>query len=375
MVKRNQFIDDDNLSELSSLTHLLERNDNDDNEETPILKHSPFYSENQFIDIITSDTGLSILDLNICNIFTKFEELELFIQRKNVRNPVSVICLNECWLSQKSDVFTVHLPNYNMFYQAGQCPRHSHCGLITYVHDTFRPEQVHIDQITTGWEQVTVEISQNTPGAKKYLISNIYRPLELDLDLFICEFRNFIDSLRGLNRVSYICGDFNINLLQITSNKYANEYFESICSRGFVPRITLPTRIQPPSFSLIDNILTTEIDKNTDSIYGLLINDLSDHKIIFTFLNDKSYLVKVDKFIDIEKRDERSTNNFINELKSLNMYDQLDQELTGDPNENYQLLSSRLNAAREKHSLERELNIKKSYTRNQNGLQMEFYGP
>ena len=36
MFKRNQFIDDDNLSELSSLTHLLERNDNDDNEETPI---------------------------------------------------------------------------------------------------------------------------------------------------------------------------------------------------------------------------------------------------------------------------------------------------------------------------------------------------
>ena len=101
MVKRNQFIDDDNLSELSSLTHLLERNDNDDNEETPILKHSPFYTENQFIDIITRDTGLSILDLSICNIFTKFEELELFIQRINVRNPVSVICLNECWLSHK----------------------------------------------------------------------------------------------------------------------------------------------------------------------------------------------------------------------------------------------------------------------------------
>ena len=55
--KRNQFIDDDNLSKLSSLTHLLERNDNDDIEETPILKHSPFYSGNQFIDMIAGDTG------------------------------------------------------------------------------------------------------------------------------------------------------------------------------------------------------------------------------------------------------------------------------------------------------------------------------
>ena len=180
--------------------------------------------------------------------------------------------------------------------------------------------------------------------------------------------------MRGLNRVSYICGDFNINILEITFNKYANEYFEFIklCSRGFFPRITLPTRIQSPSLSLIDNILTNEIDKNTDSISGILINDLSDHKIIFTFLNDKSYLVKVDKFIDIEKRDKRSMNNFINELKYLNIYDQLDKELTGDPNENYQLLSSRLNAALEKHMPRKRVKYKKSYTRNQNGLQMEF---
>ena len=75
MVKKNQFIDDDNLSELSSLTHLLERNNNDDNEETPILKQSPFYRENQFFYISARDTGLSILDLNICNLFAKFEEL------------------------------------------------------------------------------------------------------------------------------------------------------------------------------------------------------------------------------------------------------------------------------------------------------------
>ena len=73
----------------------------------------------------------------------------------------------------------------------------------------------------------------------------------------------------------------------------------------------------------------------------------------------KSYLVKVDKFIDIEKRDERSMNNFINELKSLNIYDQLDKELTGDPNENYQLLSSRLNAAREKHMPRKRVKYKK----------------
>ena len=66
MIKRNQFIDDDNLSELSSLTYLLDRNDNHNEE-------YPFYNIQfiQFIDIIAKDTGLFILYMNICKAFTK----------------------------------------------------------------------------------------------------------------------------------------------------------------------------------------------------------------------------------------------------------------------------------------------------------------
>ena len=47
MVKRNEFIDDDNLTELSSLTHLLDKNntDSDDTEEAIVIKHSPYFSK------------------------------------------------------------------------------------------------------------------------------------------------------------------------------------------------------------------------------------------------------------------------------------------------------------------------------------------
>ena len=66
-------------------------------------------------------------------------------------------------------------------------------------------------------------------------------------------------------------------------------------------------------------------------------NDLSDHKIIFTFHKNKSYFEKVNKFIEVETRDARSINNFVNELKDLKIYDQLDKQLTNDPNANYEL--------------------------------------
>ena len=46
VVKCNQFIDDGNLTDKSSLIHLLDRHDADDCDEIPLLNHSPFYNNN-----------------------------------------------------------------------------------------------------------------------------------------------------------------------------------------------------------------------------------------------------------------------------------------------------------------------------------------
>ena len=95
---RNSFIQDVDLNEDTSLTHLLDRHDTEDDEkiEIKIIKHSPFYGQAKFADLIRKSAGLSILALNIPNIFSKFDELVCFIQTINIKHPISVICLNEC---------------------------------------------------------------------------------------------------------------------------------------------------------------------------------------------------------------------------------------------------------------------------------------
>ena len=86
--------------------------------------------------------------------------------------------------------------------------------------------------------------------------------------------------------------------------------------RGYFPRITLPTRISPPSATLIDNIYSNGIINDKDKS-GILVNDISDHKIIFTHIESNRHSEKMDKFIDIEVNDEISVQNFINELKDI----------------------------------------------------------
>ena len=121
----------------NSLVHLLDSNDTDDSNEVPIVKHSAYYGENDFSSMLANKAGLTILSGNIQSIKAKFDELEAFINRVNTSNPISLICLQECWLDEKNieSITMFNLKDYNMSYQTKQCCGHG-C-LIIYVHTQF----------------------------------------------------------------------------------------------------------------------------------------------------------------------------------------------------------------------------------------------
>ena len=59
--------------------------------------------------------------------------------------------------------------------------------------------------------------------------------------------------------------------------------------------------------------------------------------MVFTFIENLSYVIRVPKFIDIEKNDPRSIHNFVNELEELNIYGKLKTSVNSDPEENYDI--------------------------------------
>ena len=277
---------------------------------------------------------MCILDLNIANIFTKFDEFKSFVDSVNVSNPISAICLNECWIKETSDLSGLNLPNYKMFFQRGNRVGHGHCGLVIYVHELFRCKEIMVNQEHTDWDFMCVEISHYKPHSKKYILSNIYRlpgVIVEDFKIFIDEFSSFLTEINNLKRSSLICGDFNINLLQLSTNSHFNSYFDSILSKGFYPNITLPTRLSAASNftcnTLIDNILTNDIEEKNKSKSGILINDISDHKMIFTYYENCTYIEEIKKTVEIEVINELSLQNFVNELRALNIYDKLAEKV------------------------------------------------
>ena len=182
-----------------------------------------FSSEDQFIDIHSHRTGLSILSLNIRSINANYTEFKLFIDRVNSNNPLSVICLNECWLEATHNMSDFYLPGYSLFHTTEKCCGHG--GLMIYVHDQFSAKPLKINEDIHGWERQCIQLSHKSKNSKVYTICNIYKPpnqIADDFHTFVREYSNTLSFLSTRHRSAYICVDFNIDLLQININQLFN---------------------------------------------------------------------------------------------------------------------------------------------------------
>ena len=286
MDRRNLFIDGVNLNETNSLKHLLENSEHDEDEEVNLIQHSLYYDVQEFVNMINANNGLSILDLNIQSINAKYDDFKIFMERVNIMNPVSVVCLNECWIKENDNISNFNLNNYNMVFQCRQRDTSStNGGLLIYVHEQFKCTNIIIDQISSNWEYLCVEICHFKPHSKKHVICNVYRKPGgnvPDIELFIDEFSTLLKKIQYRKHSAFICGDFNIDILKLNVNIHISNYFNSIISCGFIPLITLPSRLSDHSHTLIDNILTNNVEPK--HISGVLSNQLSDHQIFFSYL-------------------------------------------------------------------------------------------
>ena len=94
---------------------------------------------------------------------------------------------------------------------------------------------------------------------------------------------NTLFKLNKENNEIYICGDFNINLLKYDEDIAVQEFYNLMTSNGFIPQITLQTRITDSSMTLIDNIYSNTFLNNTFS--GNIIIEIADHLLQFVSID------------------------------------------------------------------------------------------
>ena len=239
----NAFISNANFTEENNLVQLLENSN--DFENITDVKLSPYVDiETLKENLYESKSNLSILSINTQSINAKFDEFKIAIEQLSYKHPVHTICVQETWIDSNCNTCMFELPNYQLISRGKYCSNHG--GLFTYVHDDFHWEPMEIKEYSSGWENLFVKIQRKSKNSKKYIVGNIYRlPNELvsDITTFNEEFAETLDILHTKRTPTYLCGDFNIDLLKIHQKPNCCTFYDNLISSGYLLRISLPTRL------------------------------------------------------------------------------------------------------------------------------------
>ena len=345
----NSFMCNAGLTDSNSLTHLINRISPELENEVDLIEQSNYYDDTTFGHTFQSSMGISMVSLNCqCLNTKKVDALKLFLSSMNSdTSPISCIVLQETWCDSLVDMSFFSLPNYNMVSKPTRISAHG--GLIIYIHDRFQYKQIDIIDDSPYFENICIEVWNKYAHFDKFLICDIYKPpsgtTEHLVD-FTNKFTQWAAVINEKPKKSYLCGDFNINLLQIQTNQHFNQFYDSLTSTGFIPKITLPTRISETSATLIDNIFTNNIDRA--HVSGILSRKFSDHQMIFSLqkCNKCQKLKHNEKYIEVELTSQDNLDKFAAEINESKICERINSNADADPNANLDILTNIINAAK-----------------------------
>ena len=127
-------------------------------------------------------------------------------------------------------------------------------------------------------ESVFIEIDKQIfNGSKNITIGVIYRPPGGNLQNFIDSVNTVLNGLRNENKLCFLLGDVNINLLNYEKHEDTTTFIDLMHSFSFISLINRPTRITENSATSIDNIFTNHYVNLDNSFQCVIYTDVSDH--------------------------------------------------------------------------------------------------
>ena len=353
----NYFLEQYGGTDFNNLINTLRIHD--DNNEIATLKYSPYMDLNTIKKQLHENKNLfTVFSLNAQCINAKFAEIHVLIDDLIAENcTFGAICIQETWLNDNDDVTMYNLPGYNMINQGKVCCGHG--GLIIYLNDTYtHTVRKYLYKDSTLWEGLFIDISGETIFQKNTL-GNIYKPPKNNnnnpnITSFINAFSPLLHTLSHENSYSILAGDFNMDLLKLNERELFTDFFDNMCSSGFLPHVTVPTRFATYSCSLLDQIYIKtprghEDIHNIKTSSGVMISNISDHLPCFTsicIIQIKT--TKHSTFITLNNLNETAISKFKDGLATSRLQAMLNHDLNVNPNLTYNIIDKQIADAREK---------------------------
>ena len=224
-----------------------------------------------------TNEDFSLCHLNIRSLRKNLTEFETYLQM--LSHKFTIIGFTETWLNEADS--ELYGPNGYHFIGKHINSRGGGVAVCVQNHSSYF-ERPDISILESDMESVFSEISKDQLQVNKnILIGVIYRPPATDVRSFNIQLDVYLDKIRKENKICYLLGDFNINLLNHDTHNLTGEFYDLMTSNSFLPLITRPTRVTATSATLIDIIFTNCLENCSHSVQGLMVTDISDNYPIF----------------------------------------------------------------------------------------------
>ena len=294
-------------SRLEKLPHLQDF-DLDEN-----LVHSINSNYRKVSDLakISTDHMFSLFHVNIRSLSKHFGELQSLINSTKI--PFDIIGVTESKQLLNTDfAVNVSLDGYHIH---SQPTKSTHGGVVMYVnkHLDYTPRD-DLSVLEDEFETLWIEIKTGSK-AKNILCCCVYRHPNTDTKKFIGYMDNVLSKISKTNKLIFVMGDFNINLLSYEAHSETNEFINTMVSHYSLPYILHPTRVTDHSSTVIDNIFSNVTDYETVS--GNIINQIADHFAQFMMVKRININYKNTTFYQYDYSNFKKE-NFIEDISNIN---------------------------------------------------------
>ena len=268
------------------------------------------------------------MSLNAQSVFKNVGMIRQKIEFLSIKHKFTVhlISIQEGWIKDGKSLSEIEIDNYTLHHQSNQIGGQKG-GIAVYIHNSLKGERIkYFEKSPTSlWEGLSLKLSGDIlknpinvhtvyrPPRENKRRLNEYHTEKSNHDLFMEEFEPCLDKIKKDSTDSVIMGDFNYDLIETNTNQMCQEYMDSMITSGFVPKITLPTKINRNSCKLYDHIFTRFKNTSIKSDACIYLTNISDHLPVFLSLNFMKNEIK--KPIYVEKRD----NSMENQRKFVDM--------------------------------------------------------
>ena len=120
-----------------------------------------------------------------------------------------------------------------------------------------------LDLSVTQQEYEAVWTEIKNPKSKSILWCCTYRHPNTDISKFTKYLSSCLSKIKSEDRLVFIMGDFNINLLNYDSHTDTSEFLDQMVSRCFLPYVLHPTRVTDHCATMTDNTFSNNTEFET----------------------------------------------------------------------------------------------------------------